>query len=108
MEISLVLRIGNTRDLGGGTMGSIRGKIVEKGGWHFGWIKKSNEIVKKLESFAHAEYDKDSIKSNDFIERCILNEINFLNTNQKLTKDKNINLPTFITENKNKFIEFLC
>ena len=83
-------------------------KNINEGGWHFGWIKKSNEIVKKLESFAHAEYDKDSIKNNDFIERCILNEINFLNTNQKLIKDKDINLPSFITENKNKFIDFLC
>ena len=83
-------------------------KNINEGGWHFGWIKKSSEIVKKLESFAHAEYDKDSIKNKDFIERCILNEINFLNTNQKLIKDKNINLPSFVTENKNKFIDFLC
>ena len=48
------------------------------------------------------------LENNDFIERCILSEINFLNTNQKLIQDKNIKLPSFITENKNRFIDFLC
>ena len=83
-------------------------KLIENGGWHFGWLKNSHGIMKKLESFAHAELDRTSIKNNEFIEKCISDKINFLNTDQKLIHDKNLNLPSFIQENKNRYKDFLC
>mgnify|MGYP001162258588 CR=1 FL=1 len=82
-------------------------KLVENGGWHFGWIKNSDEIIKKIESFAHAEFDNSAIKDSKFINKCILNNINFLNTNQKLIHDGNLDLPSFILENKKKYKNFL-
>ena len=83
-------------------------KLIMNGGWHFGWIKNAKEIKKKLESFAHAELDIESIKNEEFIENCIEKKINFFNTDQKLIHDKNLNLPSFIQENKYKYKDFLC
>ena len=83
-------------------------KLVNNGGWHFGWIKNTKELIKKLESFAHAELDIESIKNEDFIDNCISNKINFFNTDQKLIHDKNLDLPSFIQENKHKYKNFLC
>lgn len=35
---------------------------IENGGWHFSYLGGVEMIIKKLESFAHAEYNKDTYK----------------------------------------------
>lgn len=34
--------------------------VIEKGGWHFSYIKKSEDILKKIKSFAHGELNTDN------------------------------------------------
>ena len=46
-------------------------KIIENGGWHFGWIRNINQIINKVESFAHTEFNNDKFKDFDFINECI-------------------------------------
>ena len=78
-------------------------KIIENGGWHFGWIRDIDEIVNKLNSFAHIEFNNSKLKNNEYIYNCIENNINFLNTDEKLKTIKMDLLPKYIINNKDKF-----
>ena len=81
-------------------------QIVKNGGWHFGWIKSVDEIIKKVESFAHTEYNNNKYKNYEFISDCIEKNLNFLNTAEKL-KEIDINLlPLYLIENKNRFKKY--
>ena len=78
-------------------------KIIENGGWHFGWIRDIEEIINKLNSFAHIEFNNSKFKNNEYIYNCIKNNINFLNTDEKLKIIKMDLLPEYIINNKDKF-----
>jgi beta-1,4-mannosyl-glycoprotein beta-1,4-N-acetylglucosaminyltransferase len=81
-------------------------QIVKNGGWHFGWIKNVDEIIKKVESFAHTEYNNNKYKNHEFINDCIKKNINFLNTEEKL-KEIDINLlPLYLIKKKNRFNKY--
>lgn len=83
-------------------------KIINNSGWHFGWLKNTNEIIEKLASYAHTEHNIKSLKNPDFINRCINKRISFLNTSEKLTLDKNLNnLPKYISKNKSLFKDWI-
>ena len=81
-------------------------KIIENGGWHFGWIREIDEIINKLSSFAHEEFNNSKFKNYKYIDNCINNNINFLDTREKLEKI-NINLlPKYLISNMDKFKYF--
>ena len=78
-------------------------KIIENGGWHFGWIRNIDQIIEKLNSFAHTEFNNSKFKNNKYINECINNNVNFLNTSEKLEEiDLNL-LPEYLVSNKDKF-----
>ena len=60
--------------------------IVEKGGWHFGWLRETSSIIKKLESYAHSEHNTDYYKNKSFIEKCINEKKKFVNNEKKRFK----------------------
>ena len=78
-------------------------KIIENGGWHFGWIRSVDEIIDKVNSFAHLEFNNSKFKNNNYIYNCIENNVNFLNTEEKLEIIKMEFLPEYIVINKDKF-----
>jgi beta-1,4-mannosyl-glycoprotein beta-1,4-N-acetylglucosaminyltransferase len=82
-------------------------KIIKNGGWHFGWIRNINEIINKLDSFAHTEFNNIKFKNYEYINECINKNINFLNTNEILTKIDISLLPGYLVSNKNKFKDYL-
>ncbi len=82
-------------------------KIVENGGWHFSWIRNVNEIIEKLNSFAHLEFNNDKFKNREYISKCIEDEINFMDTNEKLVKIDIKSLPDYLISNKEKFKSYL-
>ena len=82
-------------------------KIIENGGWHFGWIRDVSQMIEKLESFAHTEFNNDNFKNFDFIQECIEKKVNFLNTNEKLKKIELNQLPEYLLQNEDKFKNFL-
>jgi beta-1,4-mannosyl-glycoprotein beta-1,4-N-acetylglucosaminyltransferase len=43
-------------------------KCIDNGGWHFSYLGGVQMIIKKVESFAHAEYNKDEYKDPKKIE----------------------------------------
>ena len=73
-------------------------KIVNNGGWHFGWIRNEKQIISKLKSFAHTEYNLKKFKNFVYLNKCIKKKINFLDS----TKLQSINiqkLPSYIQNN---------
>ncbi|MDA9629592.1 hypothetical protein N9S67_01195, partial [Candidatus Pelagibacter sp.] len=93
-------------------------KIIEDGGWHFTNIKTAEEIYKKLSNFGHHnEFDNSNVTVQD-IQDCINNRIvnydhsadktnnNKYNANHKLKKVNDTILPKYLSENKEKFINW--
>ena len=82
-------------------------EIIENGGWHFGWIRDINQIIDKLESFAHTEFNNDNYKNLKFISECINKKVNFLNINEKLNKIEIKYLPMYLIKNIEKYKNFI-
>jgi beta-1,4-mannosyl-glycoprotein beta-1,4-N-acetylglucosaminyltransferase len=49
----------------------IRHQRLLNGGWHFSWLMTPEEMIKKMESFAHTEVDQPHLKSLDAIRSAI-------------------------------------
>ncbi len=82
-------------------------KIINNGGWHLAWLKKPNQIIKKINSFAHTEL-KEKFKKESFIKKCIDNKKVFFNETEKLSfVEKNIFLPNYISKNIQKYSEWI-
>lgn len=78
-------------------------KIIENGGWHFGWIRNIDEIINKINSFAHEEFNNSKFKNYKYIQECINKNVNFLNTDENLKKIELDLLPNYLISNKEKF-----
>jgi hypothetical protein len=45
--------------------------FVNNGGWHFSYLGGAGQIIAKLESFSHQEYNRDEYKDSDRIQETI-------------------------------------
>jgi len=93
-------------------------KIIEEGGWHFSYIKNPEDIEKKLKSYLHhREYDDnpvgvENIKQMISNKRTIYNlkadkRSNKFDGGNDLIKIKLDLLPSYISENKDKFSKWI-
>ena len=92
--------------------------FVENGGWHFSYLKSPKDIEKKLKSYLHhIDYDLSPIGEKK-IEELVNNKKTIYNikVDQKQNKFDATNkldkinldlLPSYILENKNKFINWI-
>jgi len=92
--------------------------FVENGGWHFSYLKSPKDIEKKLKSYLHhIDYDLSPIGEKK-IEEMVNNKKTIYNikADQKQNKFDATNkldkinldlLPSYILENKNKFINWI-
>tara|TARA_B100000579_G_scaffold432349_1_gene449019 strand:+ start:3261 stop:4154 length:894 start_codon:yes stop_codon:yes gene_type:complete len=96
----------------------IKIKILEEGGWHFSYIKNPEDVEKKLRSYLHhREYDLNplglkKIKEMMAERKTIYNlkvdmRKNKFDKGNKLKKIDLDSLPSYISENKNKFINWI-
>ncbi len=77
---------------------------VDNGGWHFSYLGGVNSIIKKLEAFAHTEYDKKEFKDTNSIEFAINNGQDIFGRNfsyKFVALDDSF--PKFILMNKNNY-----
>ena len=92
--------------------------FVEKGGWHFSFVKKPEDIEKKLKSYLHhREYDLDPLGieniKNLINSRAVIYDHRVDQTQykfgggQKLEKIDLEFLPHFISSNKKKYLDWL-
>ena len=74
---------------------------VINGGWHFSFLHKPSDIVKKIKSFSHGEFNQDRFTEEKEIEKKILNGEDIFNRGFKLRKiDINEEYPRYIRNNK--------
>ena len=83
-------------------------QIIENGGWHFAYLQSPENILKKIKSFAHGEFNK-------------VNFTNQENIKEKINMGKDIfdrgiiykkvqidsSFPKYIVDNKEKFQEWI-
>ena len=83
-------------------------QIIEDGGWHLGWLRKSEKIIEKINAYAHTEHNILKNNSKDYIEKCIKENISFLDPDDKLFLNNKLNyLPKYILDNIDQFKEWI-
>ena len=83
--------------------------IIKNGGWHFSFIRKPNQIIKKIESYAHSEFNKNKFKDEKRIIEKINNGDDIFDRGIKYSKVNIGNsFPEYILKNKEKFSEWIA
>ena len=86
----------------------IKWNIIEDGGWHFSFVMSDNSIKRKIESYAHGEFNKKNYKNIKNIKKNISAKKDLFDRPFKFIKIKNHNkLPKYLSLNKKKFSKFL-
>ena len=86
----------------------IKWNIVKNGGWHFSYLMTPEQIKNKIESFGHAEFNKDIFKDIKTIEEKIKNGLDLFNRDQKYNKviiDQSF--PSIIRNNKDLYEDWI-
>jgi len=82
----------------------IQWNIIKNGGWHFSFLMNPEEIQKKINSYAHSEFNNDKYKNLDRIKKMIDGRLDLFNRPiiYDLVKfDKTF--PEYIYVNRDKF-----
>ena len=86
----------------------INWNIIEEGGWHFSFVMSNNQIINKIKSFAHSEYNNKKYLKIDFIKKKIAKKKDIFDRQIKFVKIENEKkLPSYLIENKKKFISLM-
>jgi len=82
--------------------------ILKKGGWHFSFLKKPEDIKKKINSFAHGELNFKNLQSVNEINDKIINKKDLFGRDYKF-KPINIddNFPSYLVKNIEKYKEWI-
>ena len=83
-------------------------QLIYNGGWHFSFLKDSKNISKKIKSFVHQELNLEKFTDIENIEKRIRENKDIFDRNYNYVKvliDENF--PDYITENKEKFKEWI-
>ena len=84
----------------------INQQIIE-GGWHFSYMQSPKQILNKIKSFSHGEYNNKNLNEKIIEEKIIKGE-DIFGRNSKLRKiDIDDGYPKFITQNKEKFSDWI-
>ena len=74
---------------------------IIKGGWHFSFLQTPQDIVKKIKSFSHGEFNTKNIIDQNKINEKILNNIDIFDRGYELKKINIDNtFPKYIVENQ--------
>jgi len=83
-------------------------QIIENGGWHFNYLLKPEEILKKLKSLAETKWDKENFYDLDVIKNKIKSKIDLFGRNHKFEKvNIDDNFPEYIINNIDLYKEWI-
>ncbi len=83
-------------------------QLIENGGWHFTWVFKMPDIVKKIESTAHQEFNRSEYKDPIYIEKMIRSGRDFHKPKSRFQAQKlDEQFPLYLRENPERFKDFL-
>lgn len=79
--------------------------VLEHGGWHFTWLGNDNEVINKLQNFAHTDLNTQETVSNINIKNVLENKNSFLPNHNEVFEYVVVNdyFPASITHNKQKW-----
>ena len=81
---------------------------IIKGGWHFSFLQKPEDIITKIKSFSHGEFNENNNIDKKKIERKILENEDIFNRGFKLKKiDIDFEYIDFILNNKDKLTDWI-
>mgnify|MGYP001166851408 CR=1 FL=1 len=76
-------------------------QLIYDGGWHFSFLKKPDDIAKKIKAYSHQEFNKDDFVDEKKIAKRIENKEDLFNRNFKYKKIAiDESYPKYITNNK--------
>jgi beta-1,4-mannosyl-glycoprotein beta-1,4-N-acetylglucosaminyltransferase len=80
---------------------------IIKGGWHFSFLQTPEQILNKIKSFSHGEFNRNNINEKKIEEKILKNE-DIFNRGISLKKiSLDSNYPKYILENKEKFLKWI-
>ena len=81
---------------------------VIKGGWHFSFLQKPEDIINKIKSYSHGEFNKPELVNRELIEEKIKSGKDIFNRGNKLISIKvDESFPKYILNNKQKYKEWI-
>ena len=86
----------------------IKWNIIKNGGWHFSFLMNTDQIKKKLNAYAHAEYNNSKFNNYEKINNSINQRIDLFNREinfEKIPFDKTF--PEYIFNNQEKFKDWI-
>ena len=83
-------------------------QLILDGGWHFSFLKKPNDIAKKIKSYAHQEFYKDKFIDEEKIKKRIKNNQDIFDRDIKYKKvEIDRSFPEYIFNNQSMFKEWI-
>jgi len=84
-----------------------RSQQIINGGWHFSFLQSPDQILEKIKSYSHGEFNDEHLNKKKIEERILKNE-DIFNRGYTLKKiDLDDTFPNFITENKKDFLKWI-
>jgi len=80
--------------------------IILNAGWHFSYLVPPDRIPKKLEAFAHAEYDTDYYKDVERLKKCVEANEDIFERGMKFAIEP-LDAPRCVMENEDKYRQFI-
>ena len=81
---------------------------IINGGWHFSFLQSPGDIVKKIKSFSHGEFNKDRFVNETIIEKKILENKDIFDRGFDLKKiELDSSFPHYIRENKDSLANWI-
>ena len=79
---------------------------LNKGGWHFSFLKEPENIVKKLKAYAHSEYN--NLDNVELIKKNMKMKTYFIHPDRKLKKiEIDETFPKYLQENKKLYLDWI-
>ena len=83
-------------------------QIIENGGWHFAYLQSTENISKKIKSFAHGEFNKPNLTNPEIINEKIIKGKDIFDREISYKKVQIDNsFPKYIVDNKEKLKEWI-
>jgi beta-1,4-mannosyl-glycoprotein beta-1,4-N-acetylglucosaminyltransferase len=80
---------------------------IINGGWHFSFLQTPEQILKKIKSFSHGEFNDENLNIKE-IERRILKNEDIFERGTKFNKvDIDISFPEYLVKNKDKYHDWI-
>ena len=80
---------------------------IINGGWHFSFLQTPSQILNKIKSFSHGEFNQEGLNTKIIEKKILENEDIFGRENKLKRIDVDNSYPTYITKNKDKLSDWI-